>query len=126
MAYPEDLIPKRKIDFLREIQAVKDLALRVKKESIYQREPLYKEFKAKTDGRSLEILNFISLLTDVFKFYQESSYWCHKFLSDRVCNKVETTLILDMNSNFNVPYLWIYNATINYRGLVSRFPLRLD
>ena len=116
MAYPEDLIPKRKIDFLREIQAVKELALRVKKESIYQREPLYKEFKAKTDGRSLEILNFISLLTDVFKFYQESSYWCHKFLSDRVCNKAGTTLILYMNSVFSVPLPLVENISCEIIG----------
>ena len=55
----------------------------------YWKEPLYIEFKAKYHGQRAEIAGIYHTLLTHFDFYQEGAYWCHKFLSDRVCNKEE-------------------------------------
>ena len=82
-------ISKRKSDLCKEVQVIYDLATSLKEENIFQRDPLYLEFKAKNDGRRGEIMKLYIFLLQDFKFYQESIYWCHKFLEDRVCNKEE-------------------------------------
>ena len=75
--------------YSRELLAILDVAYRVKEESVFQKEPLYIEFKAKYHGQRAEIAGLYHCLLTQFDFYQESAYWCHKFLSGRVCNKEE-------------------------------------
>ena len=85
MADNTEKVPnKRKVRFLKETEAVLSIAKRVKEESVFQLEPLYIRFKAKHDGRHIEIWELIKQLTRESKFYNEAVYWGHKVLSDTV------------------------------------------
>ena len=65
---------KRKLDICKEIQALSDLCERVKEESIFQQEPLYKKFKTKHDGRRIEIMDLVEILGRVNILSKECTF----------------------------------------------------
>ena len=76
-------------------QRVKNLKKEIKKlwviaqkseiEYDFQQEPIYKSFKAKYSGGEDGISVLFYNLHEIH-FYNESIYWCHKYLENRVCN----------------------------------------
>ena len=59
----------------------------VKEESVLKKEPLYKKFKAKYDGKDIfEIADLLDRLVDK-GFWQETVFWSQKFLSFRKGHK---------------------------------------
>ena len=76
-----------------DLRALFDLAKKVKEESVFQEEPLYKKFKAKYNGRRIDVIHTLMFHFWKMKFYHECIYWSYKFLSDRVSEKKEKVRI---------------------------------
>lgn len=71
-----------------DIVKILQLAKNVNKEQDLQNNSLYKKFKTKNKGHRSEMNDIIRQLR-LKKFYNESIFWCEKFLQNRICDKNE-------------------------------------